>query len=191
MTTSCMASLFLTGYFWGHSLWVKPCEPPSRCLQDTSSIHHFSMALSMRCVPPCLIKTRHSWRSLLVLAKWRWSQKRPAVAKRDTYRHIDSRCFRFFEFLYLSDRLNVTLKSSASLKVAMIVSEPADIWNQIFVSKTSQQKSNCMRLLRMKQWFSIWASRRRQISNLAMFFFCRPLLSERTFFFKTWGRFET
>lgn len=76
-------------YFWGHSLWVKPCEPPSRCLQGTSSIHHFSMALSMRCVPPCLIKTRHSWRSLLVLAKWRWSQKRPAVAKRDTYRHID------------------------------------------------------------------------------------------------------
>ena len=103
--------------------------------------------------------------------------------------HIDisiSVAFDLFECLYFSDRLNVTLKSSASLKVAMIVSEPADIWNQIFVSKTSQQKSNCMRLLRMKQWFSIWASLRRQISNLAMFFFRRPV-EWRDLFFQDTG----
>lgn len=183
MTTSCMASLFLTGFISGATLcgWNHVNHHLAVC-----RVHHPS--ITFRWHYPCGV-CHHVWSRPAIPEDlcWCWQSdgghKRGRQWLRGT--HIDisiSVAVDLFEFLYFSDRLNVTLKSSASLKVAMIVSEPADIWNQFFVSKTSQQKSNCMRLLRMKQWFSIWASLRRQISNLAMFFFRRSLLSEGTFF---------
>lgn len=184
MTTSCMASLFLTGFISGATLcgWNHVNHHLAVC-----RVHHPS--ITFRWHYPCGV-CHHVWSRPAIPEDlcWCWQSdgghKRGRQWLRGT--HIDisiSVAVDLFEFLYFSDRLNVTLKSSASLKVAMIVSEPADSWNQIFVSKTSQQKSNCMRLLRMKQWFSIWASLRRQISNLAMFsFFRRSLLSEGTFF---------
>lgn len=183
MTTSCMASLFLTGFISGATLcgWNHVNHHLAVC-----RVHHPS--ITFRWHYPCGV-CHHVWSRPAIPEDlcWCWhcdgGHKRGRQWLRGT--HIDisiSVAVDLFEFLYFSDRLNVTLKSSASLKVAMIVSEPADIWNQFFVSKTSQQKSNCMRLLRMKQWFSIWASLRRQISNLAMFFFRRSLLSEGTFF---------
>ena len=113
--------------------------------------------------------------------------KEAGIGKRDTYRHcilINVACG-LYEFIYFSDRFNITLKSSASLKVAMVVSGPADIWNRMFVSKHPRE-SNCMRLLRMKLWFSIWASLRRQISNLE-FFISQTIFEWRDFYFWSHG----
>ena len=89
-------------------------------------IHHPS--ITFRWHYPCGV-CHHVWSRPAIPEDlcWCWQSDRGHKRGRQWLRgtHIDisnSVAFDLFEFLYFSDRLNVTLKSSASLKVAMIVS---------------------------------------------------------------------